>query len=374
MCLLGYCHGYSLTRLPGSTVEGQDELVLREIDHGAGGWTAVLWASDFFTQSYLLANVEDPERLAPHLETLQDLAFAGLHDGFVGDEDGRLWSFASGAWSPDNDWDLALGVSGRGLVTALFSARDIAAGGLPGPRHVWLAGDDHGAWLRWCHRDSQGVLCEAQSLGAHAAVPSAIGGVPRCDLNQTCTGAALALGADAGVGGGYNYTDTYENATGALATWTVGRLPESPANRATRALAAWGTGSAPSFLVVGDGGYLLHRSSDGTWYGPLGLFEGQSARDFSGTWVGAGVIIVSARRMASDGQTVFELWVARGQSDILDAASWVVHELGRYPSVTGDGLYDVHGRPAGEVRAVGAVGHAGGIFDGLDGAMWVRLP
>jgi len=379
LCLLGSCRGFALTRLPGDTVADQEGLVVRELDHDSQGWHAVLWTVDLILrQSYALAEVSDPERPVVDEGSLQDAAFAGLGGGFAGDADGRLWQRVNGRWSADNGWDDAVDDSGRGRITALHTSRDIKPGAALGPLHVWTVGDDDGAWLRHCREEGVGIVCSAQALGGDAgSLPRAIGGAPRCEASGACVGAWLALGADAAIGGGYNFTDTYENATGALATWTAGRTPDNAANRATRALVAFPPGAGgggPRALVVGDNGYLLHRRADGTWSAPLSLREGQQSRDFSGAWIGAGVVVVSAYRLAPNNQTAMELWVAPLSSDVESGESWVVHELGRFTNVEADGLYDVHGLPTGEVRAVGAVRRTGGAFDWLDGAIWVRAP
>ena len=46
----------------------------------------------------------------------------------------------------------------------------------------------------------------------------------------------------------------------------------------------------------------------------------------------------------------------------------------RTPNVDADGVYDVHGRGTGEIRAVGAVRRTNGVVGWLDGAIWVRTP
>lgn len=378
LCLLGSCRGFSLVRVPGDAVEDQEGMVVRAIDHDSHGWYAALWTLDLvLRQSHVLADVNDPATPLIDPDTLQDAAFSGLHDGFAGDADGRLWRRLDGGWDADTDWDEALDDSGRGRITALYSARDIKPGAATGALHLWLVGDDGDAWLRHCREEAGGVLCAEQTLGGDAAsIPRALGGVPRCEASGACSSAWLTLGADAAVGGGFNFTDTYENATGLLATWTTGRIPESAANRATRAVAAFQQGgeAGPAALVVGDNGYLLHRRAEGGWSAPLVLREGQQGRDFSGVWVGAGVIVVSAHRLAPNNQTAMELWVAPLSSNLESGDSWVVHELGRFTNVEADGLYDVHGLPTGELRAVGAVRRIGGAFDWLDGAFWVRAP
>ena len=374
MCIAGNCRGYSLTRIAGTSVDGQQGLVVRELDDGPEGWSAVFWTADFLGgQSFLLANVTNPAAPVQHANTLQDARIAGLRDGLAGDSDGHLWRLDGGQWSSDGVWDDAIAASGRGVINAIFTVQGAGINDAR-TRLAWVVGGDDGEWLRLCRQSGGNVVCSAQILGgADGSVPRAIGGIPKCNGSGDCNGASVVLGADAFLGGGFNYNDTYENPTGIAATWQPGNVPDAPANRATRAIAVWDDGGVHA-LVVGDNGYVLLRRVDGSWRTVLGLADGQASRDFSGVWVGASVVIASAHRLGSNNAVVYELWVAPSDSDLENGNSWVVHELGRYPDVAAAGLYDVAGKTEGEVRVVGAVRRSNDLFDWLDGAVWVRSP
>jgi len=374
MCIAGNCHGYTLTRIPGTTVTGEQGLVVSEIDDGPEGWTAVFWTIDFLTnQSWLLAGLTTATAPVLYTNTLSDARIAGLRDGFAGNSDGRLWRLDGGQWSSDHVWDTALGASGRDVINAIFTVHG-ADLGVSRTRLAWIVGGDESGWLRLCKQSDGAIVCSAQVMGDGDPVPRAIAGVPTCDGAADCTGAALVSGADTWLGGGFNYSDAYENPTGLAPTWQVGYRPDAPGNRATHAAAAWSDDAGVRALVVGDNGYLLLRRGDGSWRGPLFLRDGQTSRDFSGAWVGAGVVIVSAHRLGSNGTVVHELWVAPRDSDLERGGNWIVHELGRFPDVEAAGLYDVAGKTDGEVRVVGAVRRTNDLFDWLDGAVWVRPP
>jgi len=379
MCILGSCRGYVLTRIPGSTVADQQGLVVTETDFGPDGWSAVFWTEDLtFNQQFTLARISDPAAPFVYTATTGDQYFAGLHDGFVGDDNGVLWRFSGAAWQSNNVWNDALEVSGASEVNALVTLRDTTQGGAVGRRRMWIGGNDFGSeWVRYCREEANGAItCSKQELDDFddASIPMALAGAPICNASGVCTSAALIVGADASGGGGSYYTDIYTNVTGTSATWVQGVVPEQAASRRTRAATAWGNGNAAQFMVVGTRGYVVHRRSDGTWKTTLSLKESQSSRDFTGVWEGAGVVVMAAYRTGGNNQTVAELWVAPSSSDVEQGSSWVIHELGRTPNVDADGVYDVHGRATGEIRAVGAVRRTNGVVGWLDGAVWVRTP
>jgi hypothetical protein len=379
MCILGNCRGYVLTRLPGSTVQDQQGLVVTEIDFGPDGWSAIFWTENLlFDQKFTLARVTDPTMPFVYTATTGDQYFAGLHDGFVGDDEGVLWRFSGAAWQSNNVWNDALEVSGASEVNALVTMRDTVQGGGVGRRRMWLGGNDFGSeWVRYCREEANGAItCSTQELDDFddASIPMALAAAPICNANGICTSASLVIGADADGGGGSYYTDIYTNLTGTAGTWAQGLIPEQAASRRTRAATAWGSGTTAQFIVVGTRGYVAHRRADGTWKTTLAMKEGQANRDFTGVWEGAGVVVMSAYRTGGNNQTIAELWVAPSASDIEQGANWVIHELGRTPNVDADGVYDVHGRGTGEIRAVGAVRRTNGVVGWLDGAIWVRTP
>ncbi len=377
LCLFGTCRGFALTRLRGTVVPDQQGLVIREVDHHDDRWSAIFWTIDLLlAQRHVLAEITSASAPTIHTATQQRERFSGLFDGFVGDDDGHLWSLDAGVWTRGGPWDAALGQSGRAPLTTLFGVSAPGPGGTArAMRLLWLGGDDDGEWLRLCKHD-QSVTCAPQTLANDdgASIPRAIAGVPECDAAGACDAAVLALAADAPVGGGFHFTDTYTNANGLAASWAAGFSPQTPANRASRAIAAWSTAGGVAFFVAGANGYLRLRRADGAWRGPLVLRESQSSRDFSAAFAGAGVLVVTAHRPVSNDRTAFELWVAPLDADLEDDDTWVVHELGRYPRADADGLYDLDGSPTGELRAVGAVRRADDLFDWLDGAIWVRTP
>ncbi len=377
MCILGECAGFALTRITGTTVADQEGLVLLETEFFSEQWWAIFWTLDnSLDTSFAIAKVTTPGAPTIVENTLQADAFAGLHDGFAGDFGGRLWRYSNDAWSPDNGWDAAMKESERGSFTNLFTARDLDASGNSGVRHLWGIGESDGLeWIRYCVDGNTTVSCEVQELDdfEDASIPQAIAGTPVCDSTGRCGGFELVLGADAWAGGSY-YNDTYENLDGTDLLWSQGRVPESAANRTTEAAVGWGEGATSQYLVVGTNGYIVHRRTSGDWSNPLSLKDGQSNRDFYGAWEGAGVVVLGCTRPVSGGQLAYELWVAPSDSNVETGSSWTIHELLRAPSVNAAGLYDVHGRPSGEIRAVGAVRRSSGVANWLDGAVWVRTP
>ncbi len=365
MCIGGNCRGYRLTRVPGGTLQGQQSLVVTDLDHGVAGWSAIVGSIDVLQKvSYTIVGLGNPSAPVVHSGTTQATRIAVLRDAFAGDADGRVWHYANG-WTRSNAWDSALSAGGRDAINGIFTVAGAGA------RSTWLVGGSDGAWLRLCKQLGQNTVCSAQILDG-TSIPQAIAGVPDCD-DGACTGATLALGADAFVGGGFNYTETYGNDGGVAATWSDGYRPEAPANRATRAMAGWSDDEGVRFAVVGDNGYLMLRRGDGSWRGPVVVQDTQAARDFSGVWVGSGLIVLSAHRVGTQDNIVYELWTAPIDSDLESHDSWVVHELGRYPEVPEAGLEDVVGN-GGEIRVVGAVRRTLDLFDWVDGAVWVRQP
>jgi hypothetical protein len=377
MCILGKCAGFALTRIAGTTIANQQGLVLLEVDFASDAWWALYWMLDgSLDQSFALGRITNPAGPALIAATLQAEPFVGLRDGFAGDAAGRIWRFANDAWTNDSGWDEALKTSERGIVTHLWTARDLSATGTPGTRHLWAVGESDGVeWLRYCVDGSNTVTCEAQELDDFddSSIPQALAGTPLCDATGACEGFELILGADAWAGGSF-YNDTYENADGTASLWAQGRIPENAANRTTEAVIGWGSSADAQYLVAGTNGYLVHRRIDGAWSNPLSLKEGQSNRDFYGAWEGAGVVVLAASRPVSGSQLAYELWVAPSDANVESGGSWTIHELTRAPAVNAAGLYDVHGRPSGEMRAVGALRRASGASDWLDGAVWVRTP
>ncbi len=78
MCISGNCRGYALTRIPGTTVAGQQGLVVTELDDGPEGWSAVLWTINLLgNQSYLLAGMASPAAPKLHGNTVQGARIAG---------------------------------------------------------------------------------------------------------------------------------------------------------------------------------------------------------------------------------------------------------------------------------------------------------
>ncbi len=367
MCIGGDCRGYRLTRIPGSTLQGQQSLVVTDLDHGVAGWSAIVGSIDVLQKvSYSIVGLDNPGAPVIHSATTQITRIAVLRDGFAGDADGRVWRYDNG-WSRSNAWDTALAEGGRDAIDGIFTVAGTVAGA--SARSTWFVGGGEGAWLRICKQLGQNTVCSAQILSGDA-IPRAIAGVPSCE-DGACAGATLALGADALVGGGFHYTEVYGNETGTDVTWSEAYRPDAPANRATRAMAGWRDDEGVRFVVVGDNGYVLVRRGDGSWRGPVVVRDGQAARDFSGVWVGSGLVVISAHRVGSQDNIIYELWTAPADSDLESSNSWVVHELGRFPEVPEAGLEDVVGN-GGQLRVVGAVRRALGLFDWVDGAVWVR--
>ena len=122
-------------------------------------------------------------------------------------------------------------------------------------------------------------------------------------------------------------------------------------------MGAWGSSVDAQFLAVGTNGYMVHRRANGSWSGPLQLRADQSRRTFSGVWVGAGLIILSAHQVTPGESTKldYELWTCPTNKDVEVSSNWTLHVLGQGPNVNLAGLYDVAGRSEGELRAVGAV-------------------
>jgi len=377
MCVLGVCRGFALTRIAGTTVQGQQGLVIIETSYGPDEWSAVYWTADaIFQNLFLLARITNPASPVQYTATRQVRLIIGVRDGFAGDTDGRLWRFAGGAWTRANAWDAALGTSGRGGIYDLFTARDRNAQGVLGTRRLWVVGeDDQAEWIRYCVEVNGGVTCSSQQVDdfEDTSIPTALAGAPICAADGSCTSSALVVGADDWAGGDF-FNDTYENMTGIAQVWPVGRVPDEPAERTTQAAAAWGIGATARFIVVGTNGYILMRRADQTWSDDLSLKDGQSSRSFNGVWEGAGLVAIAATRRVSSQTLAYELWTAPSNGDLESGSSWSIHELGRGPNVSAAGIYDVHGRDNGEIRGVGGVRRTSGVFDWVDGAVWVRTP
>lgn len=377
MCLLGVCRGYALTRIAGTTVANQQGLVILEVAYGPDGWSAIYWVADTaFRNRFQLAKIDDPNSPVQYTNTIQDRLLIGLRDGFVGDTNGRIWRFSAGAWTRANAWDTALNASGRGAIYDLWTARDRSSHGQDGTRRLWLIGEqEESGWVRYCVEQNGGVVCSAQDLDdfEDASIPQALAGVRKCAADGACSSSSLVLGADAWDGGDF-FNDTFVNETGVADLWDQGRIPDDSAEVTTQGAVAWGPSTAMKALVVGTNGYIVARRADGSWSGPLDLKEGQSSRTFYSAWQGSGVVAIAATRRISSSQIAYELWTIPVEKDVEDGTKWSVHELARGPNVNAAGLYDVHVRDSGEVRAVGAIRRTSGVLDWLDGAVWVRTP
>ncbi len=379
LCLGTVCRGFELTRVPGNAVPGQEGLVITETRHAEGiGWSSIFWlVSSTLQFKWILVGSDAPAAPKVHLTTLQGDAFAGLVEGYVGDDGGRIWRYDQGAWSKNNDWDSAVGSSGRGAVKALFTMRDTASQGVQGKRRLWAVGDDDGTeWIRACGDGESGVRCSAQELDDFddSSIPQAVFGLPRCGATGACAGALLVVGADAPSAGGEAYTDTFENDNGAAQTWSQGSVPNDPGGRASRDVIAWGPRDAQQFLVVGNGSYVVHRAVDGDWSDLYIIDPDPNYRNFTGAWAGLGVVMLSGESLADDGSVDYEIWTCPEGGDVEDASAWTKHLLANGPNSSAAGLWDVQGRANGEIRAVGAVRRVTGVADWLDGAVFVRTP
>ncbi len=377
MCVLGLCRGFTLTRIAGTTVQGQQGLVIVETSYGPDEWSAVFWTADtVFRNRFMLARITVPATPVQYTATQQERLIIGVRDGFAGDTDGRLWRFAGAAWTRANAWDAALGTSGRGGIYDIFTARDKNAQGTLGTRRLWVVGEDNEEeWIRYCVEVNGGVTCSTQEVDdfEDTSIPTALAGVPICAANGSCSSSALVVGADDWAGGDF-YNDTYENLTGLADVWPVGRVPDEPAERTTQAAVGWVTGGTARFMVVGTNGYMVLRRADETWTNSLSLKDGQNTRSFNGAWEGSGLVAIAASRRVSSTTLAYELWTAPSDSNLESGSSWTVHELGRGPNVSAAGIYDVHGRANGEIRGVGGVRRSSGLVDWVDGAVWVRTP
>lgn len=377
MCLLGVCRGYVLTRVAATTVTNQQGLVILETAFGPDGWSAIYWVADVgFRNRFQLAKIDDPANPVQYTNTLQDRLLIGLREGFVGDTNGRIWRFSAGAWTRANAWDTALNASGRGAIYDLWTARDRSSQGQDGTRRLWLVGEqDEEGWIRYCVEQTGGVVCSAQDLDdfEDASIPQVLAGVRKCAADGSCASSSMVLGADAWDGGDF-FNDTFVNETGVAPTWAQGRIPDDSVASTTQGAVAWGPSTQMRALVVGTNGYVVTRRADGSWSTQLALKEGQSSRTFYSAWQAAGVVAIAATRRISSSQVAYELWTIPVEKDVEDGSKWSVHELARGPNVNAAGLYDVHLRDNGEVRAVGAIRRGSGLVDWLDGAIWVRTP
>jgi hypothetical protein len=385
MCIAGRCAGYVQKRLPGNTVSNYQGLVIREVDHGPDGWSAIFWSARVTATfqtilAWSLARITDPSNPFVHGATTTTQGWYGeLNDGFAIRSGRNITAFANGSWSTGNGFNAAVVDERLDGATALFTRRDRASNGQPGTRRMWVGGHDGGEGLvLYCVQGQDGVSCDTQWLEAPepGPIPMALAGTPICTDSGACTGAWMGVATDFDaeeIGAEGWFLDTYVNPTGVAEEWEAGDIPADTTDSETWSMVAWGASSAPRMLVVGSAGHLNAMTGPNEWSGAFFVREGQEARTFTGVTVVDDTVIVSATRFSGD-DAIYELWTVPAGASLTSGVSWNVHELLRAPDVDSAGLYDVHGRAGGEVMAVGAVRRVtiNGTVNWLDGLVYWR--
>jgi len=385
MCIAGVCKGYLLRRVPGSAVAGYQGLVIQEVDYGPDGWSAIFWSARRndnldTVQAWSLARVTDPSSAFVYSgTTTTENSYTALSNGLALRGFERVLAFGNNAWSTNNGLDRAVADEQLDFVSTLFSRMDVTTSGVAGMRRTWVGGSDSGdGVVLACHVTQQGVQCDPQALDTPepGPYPVALAGVPLCSSNGSCTGQWMGAATrliDQQPDGDVYFNDTYVNPTGAADVWPEGLIASDDSPNLIWSMAAWGTGTAPRMLAVGSGGYMLYMRESNDWSAPILVRVGQEDRTFTGVTVSADTVLVSATRFTTT-EAVYELWTVPTTRDAAVGANWTAHELGRGPDVDATGLYDVSGRPNGEVMAVGGIRRATitGQVQWLDGLVYWR--
>ncbi len=361
MCIAGKCRGYVVHRANGDALE-IGHVGYHEVDYAAGKWFVVGSASPVWGggSTYAIVDATNPTLPGIYQSTIQGYLFRDLHGGFAVDSNAALWQFDGTGWTATSPLANALYATGFGSLFGVWSQANPA-----GQRTLWVVGSANSQpYVRRC-TEVGSVTCTVQTLGTtQARLPRAVTGYQACGANGCTT--HLSLGADQSAGSGYYYNHTYDNAGGTQSPWSSGYNDGGAAMTQTTAIAAYGDGR---FILVGTNGLMRFRATNGAWGNTVTVNNGQANRTFTGAWIGADVVVLSAWRATST-QRVYELWTADRAANGTAASSWTIHQLGTDGSGSAN-LADVRGREDGSVYAVGT-GRGSDFY--LDGVMFVRTP
>jgi len=341
----------------------------RHVNYALGHWFAAgRNGGGVLPGSFGLAEIDDPLNTNTYVGSLQQEEYTDLYGGFAVDTGGILREFDGTGWVVGTPLPLALhDAGGGGAIQAVWSAT------VGSHAHVWTAG----AWadgtpaVFHCTQGS----CDPQGLeGSPPSDPRAMKG----HLDCTGVGAGscspyLVMGADfvspSWGGPDQYYNDVYGNDGGDQSVWPYTFMDQGPSGSRTRDVASYGDGR---YLVVGERGYLRFRDAAGDWSQNLVFASGQSAYTFTGAWVGADLVVVSAHTGGSN--PTLQLWTCPLGADPTDGNNWTQHTLEQV-SGQDSALWDVWGRGTGELRAVGTGNVQGAAGDPWrDGLIYVRQP
>ena len=367
MCIQGMCRGFTLTKVEGAGA-ALGNIAFTQTNRGAGHWFLASQSDALLGLGNSLVQYDDVDALdwssliSVNFDLLAAGEFTGIHDGFAVKSTGELWEYLGLDWSKETPVAKALSATGQGNARAVWVYHSAA------DTQIFIAGEEgDGSYTRECSLVTG--TCKPKGLN----MPNnywygetrgrALTGRQICADGGQCYPGVLLAGDSFSNGGYFNNIHYRSNEDGnwysSYADWWTG-------NYQTADAASYDDGR---YLVVGKAGYV--RYFDGSnWSNTLSSLKGGTwNRDFTGVWIGADVVIISANVAAGD-ETEVELWASPRESHAYYNGSWTVYSLGDVEG-SGSGVFDVWGAPDGEIRAVGSGKDDGEFRDGL---VWVRKP
>ena len=343
MCIDGECAGFLYE--DHDTDPNFGSLSFDNVTYSKGVWSVSLttFGANADASALLDATVFDAPAVFEGT-TIYGSTFRAMHGRFAITTQGDLWEFDGLNWNQDNFYSDLLNDSGSGQLEDVFSVESDEG------TIVWVVGRNGlDEYIRRCD-DQVGCLeqyLDRDGFGNSVPLPRAVAGYLNCEGNAGCVN-TMEMGVDSPDGNDF-VSHTFGNKDGKQEVWTNTFLDPGDSDDETLDIAAYGDGR---FLVVGKDGYMRYRDLN-QWQNALFDLPGNEAsRTFTGVWIGADVVIVSAWRV-SNFSRVLELWTTSKDADPQVGNNWTVHTL---DSVYGGaaGLFDVWGLENGTVKLVGS--------------------
>ncbi len=341
MCIGGQCIGFAYNAH--STDPAFGSLSFDEIGHANGVWTTAITTFGSQFNAAALIDISLPGEPATFDgTTLYGPVYTSVEGRFAVTNQGDLYELDDGVWSDESLLNELLADSGIGSLQDLYVADDAEE------TLLWVVGrDGNDEYIRRCtNEECVEQVLDWNGFGNSPPLPRAITGYKDCGLG-VCND-ILQLGVDQG--GGFSYlSHIFGNKGGLQEEWPNTFDDPGTSQDQTQDMAAYGDGR---FLVVGNNGYMRYHDGSSWQFAIENLPGNEASRTFTGVWIGADVVIVTAWRV-SGAQRVLELWTTPKSASPENPDSWTVHTL---DTVYGNqaGLFDVWGLEDGSVMLVGS--------------------